>query len=166
MRLLPKQIWKEEFQYYSDKSVDGLKSEIQQLFDNTRGLNSSVNLTGEFTSDFEFKMKPKWQFVVIKNFEREVSYLNGQIFSDEFKRTRVTFTVRPNSILLIFFFVFPLFGILALTTNNIKGNTPEFLIVGLAFAFVVPALMLVFGHFAKQGIKNRFIKTFNLKAIE
>lgn len=125
-----------------------------------------INLIGEFTSDFEFRMKPKWQSVVIQNFEREVSYLNGQIFSDEFKRTRVTFTVRPNSILLIFFFVFPLFGILALTTNNIKGNTPEFLIVGLAFTFVVPALMLVFGHFAKQGIKNRFIKTFNLKAIE
>ncbi|PAC26502.1 hypothetical protein BWI92_25650 [Flectobacillus sp. BAB-3569] len=165
MRLLPKQIWKEEFQYYSDKSVDGLKSEIQQLFDKTNGWNFSVNLTGEFISEYEFKMTPKWQFAVIKSFEREVSYLNGQIFSDEFKRTRVTFTVRPNSILLIFFFVFPLFGIFALTTDNINGDINETRIVGAVFTFAVPALMLLFGHFAKQGIKNRFVKTFDLSPV-
>ena len=165
MRLLPKQIWKEEFYYYSDKSVDGLKSEIQQLFAKTKGWNFSVNLKGEFISDYEFKMTPKWQFAVIKSFEREVSYLNGQIFSDELNRTRVTFTVRPNSILLIFFFAFPLFGIFALTTNNIKGDVNEARIVGAIFTFVVPTLMLLFGHLAKQGIKNRFIKTFDLRPV-
>jgi hypothetical protein len=166
VKFLPKQIWKEEFNYYSDKSVDGLKTDIQQLFDKTKGWNFSVNLTGEFTSEFEFKMTPKWQFAIIKNFEREVSYLNGQIHSDELKRTLVTFTVRPNSILLIFFFLFPMFGIFVLTTDNIKGDIEDARIGGLVFTFVVPALMLVFGHFAKQGIKNRFIQTFDLKPIE
>lgn len=166
MRLLPKQIWKEEFNYFSDKSVDGLKTDIQQLFDKTKGWNFSVNLTGEFTSELEFKMTPKWQFAIIKNFEREVSYLKGQIFADEFKRTRVTFTVRPNSILLIFFILFPVFGIIALTTDNITGDINEARIVGLVFTLIAPALMLLFGHFAKQGIKNRFIKTFDLKPIE
>lgn len=166
MKFLPKQIWKEEFNYYSEKSVDGLKTDIQQLFDKTKGWNFSVNLTGEFTSEFEFKMTPKWQFAIIKSFERKVSYLNGQIHSDELKRTLVTFTVRPNSILLIFFFLFPMFGIFALTTDNIKGDIQDARIVGLIFTFVIPALMLVFGHLAKQGIKNRFIKIFNLKPID
>lgn len=165
MRLLPKQIWKEEFEYYSNKSVDGLKSEIQQLFDKTKGWNFSVNLTGEFISEYEFKMTPKWQFAVIKSLEREVSYLNGQIFSDELKRTRVTFTVRPNSILLIFFFVFPLLGIFALTTDNINGDINEARIVGAVFTLVVPSLMTLFGHFAKQGIKNRFVETFDLRPV-
>ncbi len=39
MRLLPKHIWKEEFQYHSYKSVDDLKFEIQQLFDQSEGYN-------------------------------------------------------------------------------------------------------------------------------
>jgi len=165
VRILPKQIWKEEFNYYSDKSVDGLKGEIQQLFDKTNGWNFSVNLTGKFISENEFKMTPKWQFAVIKSFERKVSYLNGHIYSDELNRTRVTFTVRPNSILLIFFFLFPLFEIFALTTDNIKGDVNETRILGAIFTFVVPALMLLFGHLAKQGIKNRFIKTFDLRPV-
>lgn len=166
MRLLPKQICIEEFNYFSEKSVDGLKTDIQQLLDKTKGWNFSVNLTGEFTSEFKFKMRPKWQFVIIKSFEREVSYLNGYIFIDELKRTRVTFTVRPNSIFLIFFFLFPVVGIFVLTTDNIQGDIDESRIVGLVLTLVVPALMLLFGHFAKQGIKNRFIKTFDLKPIE
>ncbi len=106
------------------------------------------------------------KFVIIKNFEREISYLNGQIFPDEFQRTRVTFTVRPNSILLIFFFLFPTIGIFALTTENINGDKNEVRIVGFVFTIVVPLLMLLVGHFAKQGIKNRFIKTFDLKPFE
>jgi hypothetical protein len=36
----------------------------------------------------------------------------------------------------------------------------------MAFTFVVPAVMLLLGHLAKQDIKNRFIKTFDLKSIE
>lgn len=165
MQLLPKQIWKEEFTYYSDKPVDVLKADIQQLFDKSRGWDFSVNLTGEFTSEFEFKMTPKWQLAIIKNFEREVSYLNGQLFADELKRTRVTFTVRPNSVFLIFFFLFPILGIFSLTTVT-TGGLDESGIVGLIFTFAVPAVMLLFGHFAKQGIKNRFVKTFDLKPIE
>lgn len=143
-----------------------MRSEIQQLFDKTKGWNFSVNLTGEFVSDYEFKMTPKWQFAVIRSFEREVSYLNGQIFPDELKRTRVTFTVRPNSILLIFFFLFPVFGLFALTTNNLKGEIDEARIIGLVFTLGVPALMLLFGHFAKQELKNRFVKTFDLRPIK
>jgi hypothetical protein len=163
VKLLPKYIWKEEFQYYSDKSVDGLRAEIQRLFDKTKGWDFSINLTGEFTSDYEFTITPKWQFAIIRNYERQVSYLFGRIFSDEFKRTQVNFTVRPNSIVLIFFFLFPLFGIVALTSDNIKGDANEVMIVGLVFTFVVPATMMLFGYLAKKAIKNRFIKTFDLK---
>jgi len=166
VRLLPKQIWKEEFNYYSDKSVEGLKKDIKQLFEGKKLKNYSVNLTGEFTSEFEFKMTPKWQLVNIKNFERELSYLNGNIFADEFKRTRVIFTVRPNSIFMIFFFGFPFFGLIGLTDGNLNSEFDETRIIGLVFTFAVPTLMLLFGHLAKQGIKNNFINALNLKPIE
>lgn len=166
MKLLPKQIWKEEFNYYSEKSVEGLKTEIQHLFDNTKTWDFSVNLTGKFTSDFEFKMTPKWQSVIIKNYEREAAYLNGKIFADEYNKTCVTFNVRPNSIVLFFIFIFPIFGIAALTSDNFNGDVVVSSIAGVVFTFVVPVIMLVFGYFAKQGIKNNFIKTFGLKTIE
>ncbi len=166
MRLLSKYIWKEELNYFSEKSVENFKKDIQQLFDNKKGRFSSVNLTGEFISEFEFKMTPKWQLVNIKNFETEISYLKGKIFSDENKKTTITFTVRPNSIFLIFFFLFPILGFLALTTRNLSGDINETRITGLLLTFAAPAIMLLFGHFAKQGIKERFIKTFNLKPVE
>lgn len=165
MRLLPKQLWKEEFRYYSEKSVDGLKSDIQHLFEKSKDWNFSINLTGEFITEYEFKMTPNWQFVDIQNFERKVSYLKGQLFQDELKRTCVTFTVRPNSIFLIFFFLFPVFGILALTNINTNGDTYN-IIAGLVFTLGLPVLMLIVGHYTKQALKNRFIKTFNLKPIE
>ncbi len=165
MEFIPKQIWKEEYDYYSDKSVDELKTDIQQLLDKTRGWDFSVNLTGKFTSEFEFEMTPKWQFAIIRGFEQKISYLEGQIFVDEFKRTRVTFNVRPNSTLLIFLFAFPMIGIFALTTGNMKGDKDDAKIAGLAFTFVVPAVMLLLGYFAKQDIKNCFVKAFDLKPV-
>jgi len=166
MRLLPKPISKEEFDYVSDKSVDSLKSDIQQLFEKSKGWNFSINLTGEFTSDSEFKMIPKWQMAYIRGGESKIAYLNGQIFEDEHKRTRVKFTVRPNSMYPLFFFAFPLFMLLILI-NSDKGNNDIVNIVGTSLmAFVViPGTMLLFGHFAKQGLKDRFIKTFNLKPV-
>ncbi|MNY61813.1 hypothetical protein D3C86_1985360 [compost metagenome] len=76
------------------------------------------------------------------------------------------FTVRPNSIFAIFFFAFPLFGLFGLTINNVNGDKNEALIVGLVFTFMVPMVMLIFGFFAKKGIKDRFVKTFNLEQVE
>lgn len=167
MRLLPKPISKEDFDYVSDKSVDSLKSDIQQLFDKSKGWNFSINLTGEFTSDSEFKMTPKWQFVHIRGGDSSEAYLNGRIFEDEYRRTRVKFTVRPNSIYPLFFFIFPLFGLLALTSDDTR-NKDVADIVGLILMVVVvgPGSMLLFGYFAKQRIKDRFIKTFNLKPVD
>ena len=167
MRLLPKPISTEEFDYVSGKSVDSLKSDIRQLFDKTKGWNFSVNLTGEFTSDSEFKMIPKWQFSRIKGGESKEAYLNGCIFEDENKRTRVKFTVRPNSMYPLFFFIFPLFGLLALTSEDTRNKDVVDIVGLILMVFVVfPGIMLLFGHFAKKGIKDRFIKTFNLKLVD
>ena len=105
------------------------------------------------------------QFAVIQSFEREISFLKGRIFNDELRRTRVTFTVRPNSIFLIFFLLFPAIGVFALTSDDIEGDIDKIRFIGFIFIFVVPALMLLFGHLAKQGIKNRFIATFKLKPL-
>jgi hypothetical protein len=128
MHLLPKQIRKEEYHYYSDKSVEDLKTDIQQLFKEMEGWSSSANLTGEFVSEYEFVMTPKWQLAT-RAFERETPYLDGQIFRNDLDITQVAFTVRPNSIFVIFFFAFPLFGFFALMSDNVKGDKTETVII-------------------------------------
>jgi hypothetical protein len=166
MSILPKQIWEEEFTYYSDKSIDEFRMDIQQLLHKSKEWDFSINLTGAFISEFEFEMTPKWQSSFIKNYERSISYLKGQIHTDAFKRTLVTFTVRPNYIVLIFSFLSAMFGIFALSPDNIKGDVENARIAQLVFIFVIPVLTLAFGYFVKQEIKNTFVKTFNLKSIE
>ncbi|MEJ7677778.1 MAG: hypothetical protein WKG06_07910 [Segetibacter sp.] len=159
MKILLKYIWREVFDYYANRSVDDLRLEIQQLF-NRQGANFSINLTGKFISEYEFEMTPKWQFIMIRNYENEIAYLKGRIFQDKEQKTRATFTVRPNSIFLIFFFIFPIIGILVLSKSgqNYKDTLAAYL-----FIIAVPLIVLAFGYFAKQGIKNRFIATFNLR---
>jgi hypothetical protein len=165
-KLLPKKIWKEEFQYYSEKSIEELKNQIQELFSVSQDKIGGVNLTGAFTSEFEFEMTPIWQLIRIRNFERSESYLKGRIFSDELNRTCVTFTVRPNSIFLMFTFLFPLFGLAVLTSDNVKSDKNDLKIVGFVFTLLVPAIMLVSAHLANRRIKKTFVETFNLKPIE
>lgn len=63
----------------------------------------------------------------------------------------------------MFFFIGPLFGLLILTSDDIKGDKTEAKIAGLLVTIITPVVMLIQAHFAKEGIKNRFIKTFDLK---
>lgn len=163
MNLIPKQIWKSTYHYYSDQPMDILKADIQQLLDQKEGWTFSVNLKGEFTSEYEFNMTPKWQLANINSYERKISYLEGQIFQDESENTRVDLTIRPNSVLAIFFFLFPFIGFFILISDEGKNGH---VIGGLVFTLIVPLLMLLFGHFAKSGIKDTFVRAFDLKQLD
>jgi hypothetical protein len=166
MILFPKQIRTESFSYCADKSLDDLKSDIQKLLKESKEWDFYVNLTGQFIGDYAFEMTPKWQFAIIRGLESKISYLNGILYTDESGRTRVDFDVRPNSAITIFFFVFPMIGLWALANANTSDKNNDALLVGLGFTFIVPIVMVVFGHFAKQGIKEDFIKTFDLKPLD
>lgn len=165
MNLLPKLLWKEEYNYYSDRSVNELRNDIQLLFNETDSQAASVNLTGEFISDTEFRMTPKRQFLVIRNYEHETSYLDGQILLNELDKTQVTFTVRPNSIFAIFFFLFPVLGLLSLLFVNKGQPDRQSQFISLVFIVIAPVMMLGQSYYFKQSIRNRFIKKFNLKPI-
>jgi hypothetical protein len=166
LKLIPKQILSEYYCYYSDRTVDDLKTEIQQLFDKTSGWNFSINLKGTFTAENEFKAMPKWQLVQIRGGEsNEIASITGKIFQNEFHQTEVDFKVSPNSIIPILFFIFPVIGILALTHQKIGGDKNDAIIVGICFTFLVPTLMLILGYQAKKGLKERFVDTFGLREL-
>ena len=136
---------------------------MQQLFDKTKNWDFSVNLTGSFLSDYKFQIIPKWQLIRFSGAHKEVASLDGTLAAAGVQRTKVSFNVKANLIFTLFFIISPLFGCVALFGTTVKGKETDTIIAGLAFTFVVPAFMLVSAHFAKKGIKNRFVHFFDLK---
>lgn len=155
--------WKKEYTFYSDKSIEALKSEIQEIFDKKSRRSKYINLKGEFTSSYTFKASPEWQLIYIRNFERDVAYINGEIIQDEQLKTSVKFTARPNFIFPLFFFSFSLPGINLFTTSN-RINDKDSFQIGLFFIFIAPIVMLFLGLLARNKIKNRFVNTFSLRS--
>ena len=109
-------IWKEKHEYYADQSAGEFKVELSRVLRQSYAWKIPVNMSGDFISENEFEVSPKWQFVFIKNHEREVSYLKGKLEPDN-NRTKVVFTVRPNTIFLILAVMIPIFGVLALNSG-------------------------------------------------
>lgn len=152
------------YHYYTDQPMEDFKADVRQLLERTQSLNFSVNLTGEFIAADEFKMTPKWSFITTRGFEPDPSYLHGYIFQDEWKRTRVTFTIRPNSVFPLFSIAFPLFFLMLLVNNTPDDAKTRIAIV--VMIVVLPLFLWAVGHYAKEGIRNRFIQTFGLTPVE
>lgn len=161
MQLFPKQLLTEEFTYYSDKPVDDLRLDMQQVFEKTKGFNFFVNLAGEFTSSYAFEVKPKYQFGSIKGFKGDAAYLVGKINQVDNNNVQVDVLVKPNSMFVIGFFVCLVWGLFRLLF--VHGQSTQDIIIDLVFVFVAPVVIVVVAHFAKAGIKNRFVKVFILK---
>lgn len=161
MQLLPKQLLTEEFSYYAEKPLDDLRDDMQQLFEKTRGLNFSINLTGTFTGSYAFEVKPKYQFGYINGFKRDAAYLAGKIALGENNHARVTILVRPNSMFIIVFFVSLVWGLYRLLF--VHSYSASDIIADVVFILVIPFVTAVWAHLAKAGIKNRFVKVFGLK---
>ena len=155
-------LWKTHYVYYSDKPLESLRFDMEQLFENSKRIRVPVNLTGQFTAQYDFLITPKYQFVTIQNFEQEMSFIRGHISMNKSNKSEISFTVRPNSIFVILFFIFPVFGIIAFMSNMYKSKLANSEIVGFIFTIGVPLLMLIFGHFAKRQIRTAFIKALDL----
>lgn len=162
MHIIPEALITSSYAYRSDKPLEELKAEIRQLLNDTKDWTNSVNLCGSFTAEFEFEMTPRWQFAIIRSFEQKISYLDGKLLPDENGKACVVFSVRPNSIFSIFFFVFPLLGVLALMNSN-QPNKVE---IATLFIGIFPGLMLLVGYFGKKGLKDTFVDYFSLREME
>jgi hypothetical protein len=167
MQLLPKQLRKEEFEYYSEQSVEELREHIRYVLSEPPTLDYSVNLVGKFISENQFKMTPKWQFIPIRNYERDEAYLDGRMIPQDKNRTQVKFSIRPNTVFVILFFVFPFGSLMFLSTYFLDTtNNIGFLGGVFAFAVVVPGINLLLAGSAKKRIKENFISTFHLQPIQ
>lgn len=158
MNILEKIIWKESLTCVSQQNPNKLKDQIEKVC----LVHKKINLTGKFISDNEFELTPRWQAINIRSYERELSFLKGKIYVDELNQTKVDFSVRPNSIFVIFFFIFPIVAIFIYFSNT----NEDYLLPVLIFGIIVPLICLGIGQISRNIIRDRFIETFNLKKID
>lgn len=161
MKILPRQLRKENYSYFSSKSVADLKGDFKRLFD-SKWYDFSTNLDGEFKKDDEFIITKKitfWSSPAGNSY----TLLKGKL-SSENRQTRIDLTVIPNPIVNIFTFVFPIFGLMSfyVTIFSPKENWNETLVVGIVFTFLVPIASAFYSQFAKNDLRNKFVETFKL----
>lgn len=125
----------ERLEYKSNLTAPVFKNKLDKIF-NQGTLKFKYNLSGKFINDFEFKATDKWTIgIYIRGFENDPAYLKGKI-TETSNGIIINITVRPNSIFLIFGFLFPIVGFFALFAP-IFGNTTEDELMGsLAFIFI------------------------------
>jgi hypothetical protein len=161
MRLIPKQLWKEDFPYSSDQTMDELKTDIENVL-NKKWWQMGINLTGSFFAMYAFQLTPKWQLAVFSN-GGSTAYLNGEIITHE-NQTLVRFTVRPNSTFTITFFLAPLLMIILFITGKIQTDRNSLLGEG-TFFLILPIVMYFACVLSKSALKDRFVQTFKLKEL-
>ena len=161
MKLIPKQLWKEDYLYSSDQTMDELKEDIENVF-NKKWWQMGINLTGSFFAMYAFQMTPKWQLADFRN-GSSIAYLNGEIITHE-NRTLVRFTVRPNYTFTTLFFLAPLLMIILFITGKVQTDRNSLLGEG-TFFIVFPAVMYFACIISKSSLKNRFVQTFKLKEL-
>jgi hypothetical protein len=167
MKYFPKYITEDFYEFYSEKPIGIFEEEMKVLFLKTQGWDFSVNLCGKFYSNKEFEVTPKWQLTQIRIFgslERDVAYIRGRLLQSESSpsRTIIIFSVRPNLIFKFFFLAFPIFAFLGVFFNWDTSKRIESILVGSVFIVIVPIVMCLFGYYAKQNLKNRFVEYFGL----
>jgi hypothetical protein len=162
VKIIPKQLWKEDFLYSSDQTMDELKTDMENVLSKSKWWQMGINLTGSFFAPYAFRMTPKWQLAVFSN-GGSTAYLNGEIIAHE-NQTLVRFTVRPNSTFTIFFFLIPLCIIISFITAKAQTDRNG-LLVGGACLFVFPIAMYFACVISKSSLKDRFVETFKLKEL-
>lgn len=152
----------ENYLYESDKPIDEFRSEIEALFQRTKGFNFDVNLIGAFDDDNTFHMTPKWSLAASSQGmgDRDVSHLYGELYQKD-NKTLVRVAVRPNTGIVVATFLAPAIaiGVLLFGSPNQQG-----MIIASILAVAAPAWLYFAGiRYPKKAIRNRFAKVFDLR---
>ncbi len=148
-------------EYFSTKSVEQLKADMQLLFEQNRGFNFSVNMAGSFTGSNQFTIKPKMQLGV----KNGSTFIKGQFSADGSNGTIIKCSLIPNTTFSILFVVCILVGFL-LIGQVIKEHNHTLLWIGLPSTWLLaPAVVLGINHFTNEGLRQTFETTFDLSPV-
>ncbi len=120
----------------------------------------SINISGRFNNINSFKLTHKWSLIFIRWIETSPAYLSGTL-SAVGNMTTINITVRPNSGIVMFFylltilFLCELFGI----DTFIQGPKTFKLLFFPFFNLMLFGLMQMF----TTGLRNRFERLLHLR---
>lgn len=168
-RVFPKPIRTEGFKFYTDQSPEALIRRIGEVFEKTRGFVFSPNLTGEFTSAYTFKARPKWSLLVINNgttgpavrMNGEVSvYGSGSLVAIELIAhwTLALFALLPPAIAVVWLIMVP--------KEHLYDLSMRDAVVPLGLVLFFPTFALLSAWIAKRLFKRTFVACFNLTPIQ
>lgn len=155
-------LFNRNYKYVINSSVDTVRSNLTHITDK-RWYDFSENITGRLNNDNSFKLTHQWTFGYIRWIENSFAYLTGTI-RQEGDKTVIDTTLRPNSGLVLFFYILvvlflcELFGI----QTMLRGPKIYILLFIPFFNLVLVGLML----FLTNGLRNRFETIMQLKRDE
>jgi CBS domain containing-hemolysin-like protein len=147
------------YKYTVNDTIDSVRANLESITDR-RWYDFPDNITGRLNSDGSFKLTHKWSFAVIRWIENSPAYLSGTLTA-EGNTTIIETTLRPNSGLVMFFylltilFVCELFGI----NTFIQGSKTFKLLFFPFFNLILFGLMKMF----TTGLRNRFERLLRLQ---
>lgn len=155
-------LFNRNYKYVVNGSVDNIRSDMTRITDK-RWYDFSENITGNLNDDNSFKFTHKWTFGYIRWIENSFAYLTGTI-RQEGDKTIIDTTLRPNSGIVLFFYILlvlflcELFGI----QTMLKGPKIYLLLFLPFFDLILVGLML----YMTNGLRNRFERIMQLKRDE
>jgi len=167
MKILPRQFRPSEYQYYSDKSVDTVTKQLNNIF-SKKTFDLSVNFSGSFTNEREFVATRKYNFLV-SSIPFDFAIIYGKISLADNNKTHIDMTVIQNKTITFLFVLSILIGLLCLTASIIRPNKPnwlEVLICGLVFTFIVPFILSILGQLNKKLFIGSFADLLKFKPTE
>lgn len=140
-------------------SIESVRADFESIT-SRHWYDFSENITGRLNVDNSFRLTHKWSFAVIRWVESSPAYLTGTFMADGDK-TVVDTTLRPNSVLLIFFYLFSILSICAFLgiQTFIHGTMEYELLFFPSFSLILFGLMRIF----TTGLRNRFERLMQLK---
>lgn len=144
--------------YFVSNSVETVVSDLKKINDNW--WNLSNNISGRVSDDGNFRLSPKWQFGYVRGlgFGSSLSYLTGNII-DENGKTKITTVARPNYVLVLFFYAFPLLLIARLFgINTFDASLIDMLLMAVIFPAVLSPVMI----FGATRLRHHFEEHMNL----
>jgi hypothetical protein len=152
----------QKHKYIVNDSIEKVRADIESIT-GKRWRDFSENITGSFKDDGSFKLTHKWSFAAIRWIENSPAYLSGTLSADGSK-TVIDTTLRPNSAIVMSFYIFTILFLCELLGIKIFIEGPKTLklLFFLLFNLILFGMMKMF----TIGLRNRFERLLHLRRDE
>ncbi|MEP7232983.1 MAG: hypothetical protein ABI691_22175 [Ginsengibacter sp.] len=150
------------YKYHINGTVNDVRNKLAKITENPWS-DFSENITGKLNDDNSFKLTHKWSLGYIRWIENSFAYITGTIKQDG-DITVIYTTLRPNSGIVLFFYIFVVLFLCELVGIHTMLEAPKIFIL-----FFIPFFdLILFGlmFMMTNGLINRFEKILQLQKKE